>query len=63
MNPSMCDIYAKKYNDRSINSSYESSLKTYHKRYEKAGIIYDAEFIDNKSFNGFINRKLKTKKS
>lgn len=58
-NPSICEIYAKKYDDRQISSSYESSLKTYHKRYEKAGIIYDAEFVDNTSFNKFINDWLK----
>ena len=61
MNPMMCESYAKKYDDRSISSSYESSLKTYHKRYEKAGIIYDWEFIDNKSFNAFIDKRLKTR--
>lgn len=58
-NPIICDRYAEKYNDRQLNSSYESSLKTYHKRYEKAGIIYDADFVDNISFNNFINNRLK----
>lgn len=62
-NPAMCEKYAKKYDDRQINSSYESSLKTYHKRYEKAGIIYDADFIDNTSFNNFINNHLKKNKA
>lgn len=59
MNPLMCDKYARKYDDRQIGSSYESSLKTYHKRYEKAGIIYDADFVDNISFNKFIEDNLK----
>ena len=58
-NPAICDSYAKKYDDRQISSSYESSLNTYHKRYEKAGIIYDAGFVDNISFNNFINNRLK----
>lgn len=58
-NPAVCELYAKKYKDRQISSSYESSLKTYHKRYEKAGIIYDADFIDNISFNNFVNNRLK----
>ena len=30
-----------------------------HKRYEKAGIVYSAGFVDNNSFNHFINTKLK----
>ena len=59
MVPALCDRYAKENNDREINSSYESSLKTYHKRYEKAGIIYNADFVDNTAFNNFINNHLK----
>ena len=59
MNPLMCERYAKKYQDRQISSPYESSLKTYHKRYEKAGIIFDAGFVDNISFNNFIDNYLR----
>ena len=59
MNPLMCDKYAREYEDRQLNASYESSLKTYHKRYEKAGIIYDADFVDNISFNKFIDDNLR----
>ena len=57
--PAICSIYAKRYDDRQLEASYESSLKTYHKRYEKAGIIYDAGFIDDKSFNKFVNDHFK----
>lgn len=59
MIPAECKIYAKKNHDKSLELSYESSLKTYHKRYEKAGIIYSAGFVDTKGFNNFINNHLK----
>ena len=40
--------------DNKLKASYESRLQTYHKRYEHAGIVYDAGFIDNTAFNNFI---------
>jgi len=59
MSPNLCEEYALKNHDREINSSYESTLKTYYKRYEKAGIVYSAGFVDNTSFNKFIDDYLK----
>lgn len=53
--PATCEMYARKFDDKSISASYESSLKTFHKRYEKAGIVFSAGFVDNKSFNKFVN--------
>lgn len=55
----MCKNLADEKHDREIGASYESSLKTYHKRYEKAGIVYDAGFVDNTAFNNFIDNYLK----
>ena len=59
MIPSSCDEYALKNHDRELNSSYESSLKTYYKRYEKAGIVNNTGFVDNTAFNNFIAKYLK----
>ena len=58
MIPAECKKLAKEKRDRELDSSYESSLQTYHKRYEKAGIVYSAGFVDNTSFNKFINDNL-----
>ena len=58
-NPATCEKYARQYDDKSISASYESSLKTFHKRYEKAGIVFSAGFVDNKSFNKFVNDNFK----
>ena len=57
--PTECKILAQKLNDKKLEASYESSLQTYHKRYEHAGIVYDAGFVDNRSFNNFIVNYLK----
>lgn len=59
MIPSMCKKLARERHDRELGASYEKSLLTYHKRYERAGIVYDAGFIDNTAFNNFINDYLK----
>lgn len=59
MIPTMCKKLANEKHDRELDASYESSLKTYHKRYEKAGIVYNAGFVDNTSFNNFIDNCLK----
>lgn len=56
--PTECIILARKMKDRELEASYESSLQTYHKRYERAGIIYDAGFVDNTAFNNFIKNFL-----
>ena len=45
--------------DRELESSYESSLQTYYRRYERAGIVYSAGFVDNMAFNNFIENYLK----
>ena len=56
--PSICKKLARERHDRELESSYESSLQTYHRRYEKAGIVYSAGFIDNITFNNFIENYL-----
>lgn len=45
-------------NDKELEASYESSLLTYHNRYEHTGIIHDSDFIDNTEFNNFIKNYL-----
>ena len=57
--PSICKRLANERHDRELNSSYESSLQTYYRRYEKAGIVYSAGFVDNMAFNNFIENYLK----
>lgn len=59
MIPSLCKKLAHERHDRELDSSYESSLETYHRRYEKAGIVYSAGFVDNVAFNNFIENYLK----
>lgn len=59
MIPSLCKRLAAENHDRELDSSYESSLETYHRRYEKAGIVYSAGFVDNMAFNNFIENYLK----
>ena len=59
MIPSICKKLAHEKHDRELDSSYESSLQTYHRRYEKAGIVYSAGFVDNIAFNNFIENYLK----
>lgn len=59
MIPSLCKKLAREKHDRELDSSYESSLQTYHRRYEKAGIVYSAGFVDNIAFNNFIENYLK----
>lgn len=58
MIPASCKKYAKAKHDKGTVSSYESSLKTYHRRYERAGILDSADFIDNMAFNNFIKNYL-----
>lgn len=57
--PSLCRKLASERHDRELDSSYQSSLETYHRRYEKAGIVYSAGFVDNVAFNNFIENCLK----
>ena len=59
MIPSICKKLARQKHDRQLDASYESSLETYHRRYEKAGIVYSAGFVDNIAFNNFIENYLK----
>ena len=58
MIPNECEKYAKEEMDDEPIKSYESSLKTYYKRYENAGIIYNYDFIENTEFNNFIKNYL-----
>ena len=57
--PSVCKKLAREKHDNELTSSYESSLQTYHRRYERAGIVYSAGFVDNVAFNNFIENYLK----
>ena len=57
--PSICKRLAHEKHDSELKASYESSLQTYHRRYEKAGIVYSAGFVDNMAFNNFIDNYLK----
>ena len=59
MIPSACKKLARERHDRELDASYESSLQTYHRRYEKAGIVFSAGFVDNIAFNNFIENYLK----
>lgn len=59
MIPSVCKKLAHEKHDHEIDSSYESSLQTHHRRYERAGIVYSAGFVDNMAFNNFIENYLK----
>lgn len=59
MVPSVCRDLARERHDRELDASYESSLQTYHRRYERAGIVYSAGFVDNVAFNNFIENYLK----
>ena len=59
MIPSVCKKLAREKHDHELDASYESSLQTYHRRYEKAGIVYSAGFVDNVAFNNFIENYLK----
>lgn len=59
MIPSVCKKLAHEKHDRELDSSYESSLQTHHRRYERAGIVYSAGFVDNMAFNNFIENYLK----
>jgi len=57
--PSVRKQLARERHDRELESSYESSLQTYYRRYERAGIVYSAGFVDNIAFNNFIENYLK----
>ena len=59
MIPSVCRKLAQEKHDHELDASYESSLQTYHRRYERAGIVYSADFVDNIAFNNFIENYLK----
>lgn len=59
MIPSVCKKLAREKHDKELEASYESSLQTYHRRYERAGIVYSAGFVDNIAFNNFIENCLK----
>lgn len=59
MIPTSCRRLARERHDRELDSSYESSLQTYFRRYERAGIVYSAGFVDNVAFNNFIDNCLK----
>lgn len=59
MIPSYCKKLAQERHDHELDASYESSLETYHRRYERAGIVYSAGFVDNIAFNNFIENYLK----
>ena len=57
--PSVCKKLARERHDRELESSYESNLQTYYRRYERAGIVFSAGFVDNIAFNNFIENYLK----
>ena len=59
MIPSACKKLARERHDHELDSSYESSLQTHHRRYERAGIVFSAGFVDNMAFNNFIENYLK----
>lgn len=59
MIPTVCRKLARERHDHELDASYESSLQTYHRRYERAGIVYSAGFVDNIAFNNFIENYLK----
>ena len=59
MIPSLCRKLAHEKHDHELEASYESSLQTHHRRYERAGIVYSAGFVDNIAFNNFIENYLK----
>lgn len=59
MIPNACERYAEEELDDEPIKSYESNLRTYYKRYENAGIIYNYDFIENTEFNNFIKNYLK----
>ncbi|MBQ2654620.1 MAG: hypothetical protein IJF83_13790 [Methanobrevibacter sp.] len=59
MIPSVCKKLAFEKHDHELDSSYESSLQTHHRRYERAGIVFSAGFVDNIAFNNFIENYLK----
>lgn len=59
MIPSTCRKLAREKHDHELDASYESNLQTYHRRYERAGIVYSAGFVDNIAFNNFIENYLK----
>ena len=59
MIPESCKKLAEIRHDHELDSSYESSLQTYYRRYERAGIVYSAGFVDNMAFNNFIENYLK----
>lgn len=54
-----CRKLARQKHDRELDLSYEESLKTYYRRYERAGIVQSAGFVDNIAFNNFIENYLK----
>lgn len=58
MIPNACERYAEEELDDEPIKSYESNLRTYYKRYENAGIIYNYDFIENTEFNNFIKNYL-----
>ena len=57
--PSACIKYANSQYDQEPIVSYESSLRSYYKRYVKAGILAGADFIENTEFNNFTNKYLR----
>lgn len=59
MIPESCRKLAEIMHDHELDSSYESSLQTYFRRYERAGIVYSAGLVDNVAFNNFIENYLK----
>lgn len=59
--PIPCTKYAEAEEDDEPIKSYESSLKSFYRRYVDAEIIQSADFIENVEFNNFINKYLKKK--
>ena len=59
MIPAICKRLAQEKHDRELDLSYELSLKTHHRRYERAGIVYSTGFVDNIAFNNFIENYLR----
>lgn len=59
MVPTICKRLAREKHDRELDLSYELSLETHHRRYERAGIVYSTGFVDNIAFNNFIENYLR----
>lgn len=56
--PESCNEIFLKEKEDEISKSYKQNLDSFYRRYEKAGIIDDYDFLDVSAFNNFINTTL-----